>query len=103
MINLNPAHFASTQLPEFNIMWGDPAPQSDVPLERQQIDAAYLVFANGPGAVVLNDLIVRFVARPVMTGTTDQASAFRQRCHQEVIGNIITRLAEAQRQIQEGR
>lgn len=102
-MNLNPQHFAQAEAPEYDPVWGEAKPPADVPVERQLIDQAYLVFQNGAGAIVLQDLITRYLAGPIFDSARDAAKGFERNGEANVVRNIMARMADAQRRITEGR
>lgn len=97
---IRPEHFARAETPEYDPLWGDKQPPVAATPERELIDNAYLVFANGPGAVVLQDLITKYMARPVFTSSRDASYGYERNGECNVVRYLMDKLRETQQRIQ---
>jgi len=89
------------QVVEYDPIFGDQQPAKPKPPEQAIIDDAYLIFASAQGRMVLDDLIQRYIAAPIFDGTRDAAKGYERNGEANVVREIVRRLAEAQRAIEQ--
>lgn len=99
-MNLNPATFARETPDEYDPVFGQKQPVQVDPEKRVQ-DDAYLVFMSGPGAIVLQDLINTYLAKPTMNpamGLLDgTANGWVREGQNSVVRHLIKRMEDAMR------
>lgn len=94
MIKLDPSHFATAAIPDYDPVFGDQEKPQPNP-ERALTDDAYLVFASGPGARVLQDLITRYLAAPVFDSGRDAAKGYERNGEANVVRDLMKRMNDS--------